>query len=323
MFAPADHPNSDRNLLFGILALQLNFIGRDALVAGMHAWVLDKKKPLRQTLLELGNLTPEQMHALDALIVQHLKAHGDDPERSLRSLAATTAVHSTLERFDDGDVQASVSKYDEAVERTKTYQPSMPPNDGARFQRRRFHKEGGLGKVFYADDTELHREVALKEIKPEFADDPESRGRFVIEAEITGGLEHPGIVPVYGLGAYANGRPYYAMRFIRGASLKAAIERFQAADKPGRDAGERSLAVRQLLRRFVDVCNAIAYAHSRRTSCAAGMAKPWWSIGAWPRRDWSRSNCPAIRWAIRCCVRRRAATRTRRKRVSPWEPHRS
>ena len=45
---------------------------------------------------------------------------------------------------------------------------------------------------------------------------PDSRARFVREAEITGGLEHPGIVPVYGLGRYPDGRPYYAMRFIRG-----------------------------------------------------------------------------------------------------------
>ena len=52
------------------------------------------------------------------------------------------------------------------------------------------------------------------------ADNPDSRRAFVLEAEITGGLEHPGIVPVYGLGHYADGRPFYAMRFIKGDSLK-------------------------------------------------------------------------------------------------------
>jgi serine/threonine-protein kinase len=76
-------------------------------------------------------------------------------------------------------------------------------------------------------------------------------------------LEHPGIVPVYGLGQYADGRPFYAMRFIKGDNLKEAIRRFHEADKPGRDPGERSLSLRQLLRRFIDVCNAVAYAHSR------------------------------------------------------------
>src|SRR5207237_5705028 len=119
------------------------------------------------------------------------------------------------------------------------------------------------GKVSVAHDEELHREVALKEIKDRHADDLESRSRFVLEAEITGGLEHPGIVPVYGLGQYADGRPFYAMRFIRGDSLKEAIERFHNPQAKRRPAGERALELRKLLGRFVDVCEAIAYAHSR------------------------------------------------------------
>ena len=77
-------------------------------------------------------------------------------------------------------------------------------------------------------DTALNREVALKQILDSHADDPVSRQRFLLEAEVTGGLEHPGIVPVYGMGTYAGGRPYYAMRFIRGDSLKKAIEQFHA-----------------------------------------------------------------------------------------------
>src|SRR5262249_16686455 len=77
------------------------------------------------------------------------------------------------------------------------------------------------------------------------------------------GLEHPGVVPVYGLGHHADGRPYYAMRFIRGDSLKEAIEQFHRAEGPHRNLGERTLELRKLLGRFLDVCNAISYAHSR------------------------------------------------------------
>jgi serine/threonine protein kinase len=124
------------------------------------------------------------------------------------------------------------------------------------------HARGGLGEVFVARDEELHREVALKEIQA-CHDDPRSRARFLLEAEVTGGLEHPGVVPVYGLGVYPDGRPFYAMRLIKGDSLKDAIKRFLAADGPGRDPGERRLALRGLLGRFVAVCNAVAYAHSR------------------------------------------------------------
>ena len=68
-----------------------------------------------------------------------------------------------------------------------------------RFKILRSHAEGGLGKVFVARDQELNREVALKEIRFQYADDESARARFVMEAEVTGGLEHPSIVPVCGL----------------------------------------------------------------------------------------------------------------------------
>ena len=136
-------------------------------------------------------------------------------------------------------------------------------SSGLRFRVLRPHAQGGLGAVFVALDTELHREVALKQIHDRLADDPASRRRFLIEAEIAGGLEHPSIVPVYGVGSYANGRPFYAMRFVRGESLKEAITAFYANDSLQRDPGRRSLELRTLLRRFGDVCNAIEYAHSR------------------------------------------------------------
>jgi eukaryotic-like serine/threonine-protein kinase len=124
--------------------------------------------------------------------------------------------------------------------------------------------EGGLGEIYVAIDGELGRVVALKQIREQCANDPDRRARFVQEARITGTLlEHPGVVPIYGLGRYADGRPYYAMRLIRGESLKGAIEEFHKANKtPGRDPGERRAAFRQLLRRFLSVCNTIAYAHS-------------------------------------------------------------
>src|SRR5262249_23657951 len=99
---------------------------------------------------------------------------------------------------------------------------NRPAAGTSRFQVLRRHARGGLGDVFVAYDTELGREVALKEIRPDRADDAESRARFVLEAEITGHLEHPGIVPVYGLGEFGDGRAFYAMRFVHGDSFKAA-----------------------------------------------------------------------------------------------------
>jgi tetratricopeptide (TPR) repeat protein len=150
-----------------------------------------------------------------------------------------------------------------SVDTVSTSGPLVSPTGSSRYRIVRPFARGGLGEVFLAHDEELDREVALKEIQAPFANDMESRARFVREGKVTGGLEHPGIVPVYGLGAYIDGRPFYAMRFIKGESLRDAIGRFHQADRRGRDFGERALALRELLRRFIDVCNAIEYAHSR------------------------------------------------------------
>ncbi len=121
--------------------------------------------------------------------------------------------------------------------------PAQAPSGGTNFLPMRYrilrpHAQGGLGAVFVAHDEELHREVALKEILERHVYSTENRIRFLLEAEVTGGLEHPGIVPVYGLGQYDDGRPYYAMRFIRGESLKSAITQFHLGDKQDRDPGE-------------------------------------------------------------------------------------
>jgi WD40 repeat protein len=120
-----------------------------------------------------------------------------------------------------------------------------------------------LGEVFLALDPELNRQVALKELQAGLAYDAVSQSRFLLEAEVTGRLEHPGIVPVYGLGRYADGRPYYAMRFIEGETLKDAIEQFHGPNKAVREPDVRDRAFRRLLRSVIDACNAVAYAHSR------------------------------------------------------------
>ncbi len=126
----------------------------------------------------------------------------------------------------------------------------------------RFHAEGGLGQVFTALGNDLSRRVALKFIRPRRAADAESRRRFLFEVEVTGRLEHPGVVPVYGLGADDRGLPCYAMRLIGGETLQEALEAFHADERPGRDPVERARALRPLLLRFISVCNTMAYAHN-------------------------------------------------------------
>jgi eukaryotic-like serine/threonine-protein kinase len=256
---------SDLNMLFGMLALQLDFISKDHLLAAMHVWMHDKSKSLSQILADQKVLADDRRQLLDALVLKHLEQHNNDLHESLAALSPRSSAQEIFEGLGDSDVDRSIQRVrelrDEAPDPDET--PSWSESGPTRFRILRPHAQGGLGIVYVAWDQEVGREVALKEIQERHGKNADTRARFVQEAEITGALEHPGIVPVYGLGQYSDGRPYYAMRFIKGNSLKEAVNAFHQADVAGRDPTERSLALRQLLRRFIDVCNAIEYAHSK------------------------------------------------------------
>jgi serine/threonine protein kinase len=91
--------------------------------------------------------------------------------------------------------------------------------------------------------------------------DSDLRQRFLQEAEITAKLDHPGIVPVYGLGRDSSGRPFYAMRFINGDNLGEVVKRFYAKTWP--DEASSNLEFRRILQGVAAVCQTMAYAHAR------------------------------------------------------------
>ena len=262
--------------------MQNGLVNQVQLVAAFQAWTLERSQELAEILVGRGDLNGLQRQLLEALMDQHLQKHGGNVEQSLAAVPAGRSTRESLARLGDAEVNATLghvasrhgSTEDGDADRTTDFSVGTSTCDGQRFRVLRPHARGGLGAVFVALDAELNREVALKQILDHRADDTTSRQRFVMEAEVTGGLEDPGIVPVYGLGTYGDGRPYYAMRFIRGDSLKEAIDHFHSGPHPdplppgegGRRPGEgtsRDLQLRRLLRRFMDVCNAIDYAHSR------------------------------------------------------------
>ena len=273
MAAQTRDKSADLNLLFAFLALQMNLIDRDQLLQVMSVWVNNKSQSLGDILLEKGFLTKERHGMLQMLVQEHLQQNDNDPEKSLMAVNAVTmslaAVREALGNVGDEDIEYSIARMSPApggddLLQTQQLSSVTDKSLGTRFRILRPHAKGGLGQVSVARDDELNREVALKEIQPQYADNQMSRSRFVLEAEITGGLEHPGIVPVYGMGAHPDGRPYYAMRFIRGDSLKETIAQFHKANKGKRDPGQQTLEFHKLLRRFIDVCYAMHYAHSRQ-----------------------------------------------------------
>ena len=191
------------------------------------------------------------------------------PARSLAALTPIGSVRKDLEALADAEARASLSllslapgNYDPFATRINSVGDAT--SAGTRFRILRPLNKGGMGVVSVALDTELDRSIALKEIRDTAAHDSAYRARFLAEAEITGKLEHPGIIPIYGLGTYADGRPFYAMRLIRGdktGSLMDAIERFYKEPNPS----ARVVEFRSLLGRFLDVCNAVSAAcpHSK------------------------------------------------------------
>lgn len=280
-----DSSNADRNLLYGVLALQMGLITRDDLIGGLIAWASDRAKPLAQVLIERKALAPDDHPHITHAVRRLQEKHQEDPSACLGSLGfeVVQTVQGLLQTIPDPELQASLThiaarESGRDLDATTAWAhngplaqaaatPPAPPRDGQdhgtdRFVPRRLHAKGGLGEVHVAWDRELGREVALKEIRPEYADKEQARIRFIREAEVNANLEHPGIVPVYALGTHPDGRPYYAMRFVQGETLKTALERVHD-QAPQQSATWWTLQIRGLLRHLLVICDAIEYAHSR------------------------------------------------------------
>ena len=111
---------------------------------------------------------------------------------------------------------------------------------------------GGMGIIYRATDTVLGREVAVKVLHEKYGALSEAALRFAGEARITGQLQHPSIPPVHDLGTLSDGRPFLAMKLIKGQTLDESLKhRPDAAADRGR-----------LVAVFEQICQALAYAHS-------------------------------------------------------------
>jgi len=113
-----------------------------------------------------------------------------------------------------------------------------------------------MGEVWMAEDTSIGRQVALKRM---LGQRPDQIHRFLVEAQVTGQLEHPGIVPVHELGTNDQGEPFYVMKFVQGRTLQKIIEDHHA--RPGRRTDD--VENFRLLQIFLSLCQTVAYAHSR------------------------------------------------------------
>ncbi len=132
--------------------------------------------------------------------------------------------------------------------------PDVAAGPSFRYDLREMIARGGIGEVYLADDRTLGRQVAVKILQSRYHTGSAVARRFVDEARISAQLQHPGIPPIHDLGTLPGGRPFLAMKLIKGQNLGDLVAE---RPNPGADRG-------RFLAAFEQVCQAVAYAHARR-----------------------------------------------------------
>jgi serine/threonine protein kinase len=130
--------------------------------------------------------------------------------------------------------------------------------DGRRYEQLQTLGQGGMGVVELTADRLIGRDVAIKSLRPQLADDHRVAQRFLREAKIQGQLEHPAIVPVYDLGRTAAGSLYFAMKRVKGRTLRELLDALRRGDEI-----DERFSQRRLLSAFSQICQAVEFAHSR------------------------------------------------------------
>ncbi len=257
----------DRNLLFGVLAVQLRGVSPAQLVEVSTAWTADPSVSVPRRLVDKGLLREEDRVFLEKLVDDTIRLHGGDSKAVLDMFGGEEHIKKTF--FTGFDTQAFNRIGTSPMEVPTFFSGSGQEISGVHETPGRYtlvshHDKGGMGRVLIVHDEYLGRNIALKELLTPGAeagveDKPSPVrqsaalvARFLQEARITSQLEHPAIVPVYELGRRQDGSLYYTMRLVRGKTFATALQERTSLDERLR-----------LLSNFVSLCQAMAYAHSR------------------------------------------------------------
>ncbi|MCC6738292.1 MAG: SUMF1/EgtB/PvdO family nonheme iron enzyme [Planctomycetia bacterium] len=247
----------DANLLFALLALQMELVTRDQLVACVPEAIGRPGADLGRMLVERGVLREAERGAVQAVLEARVRRHGGDAAASLAA-AADDPARRTL----DGTVVGELVARTLAAAGRAPDRPTPLP-DPAGSERYRMGQElgrGGIGRVVLAEDSRLGREVAVKIVVDNLS--PALVERFVREAMVTARLEHPQIVPVHDFGTIereGGKRPYLAMKRVKGRDLRAVVDDLAAGQAEAAAAWPRT----RLLEAFQKACLGVAFAHSR------------------------------------------------------------
>jgi len=252
---------TDKNLLFGVIALQSDLIDTRQFVDACALWSSRKSMSLAEVLIQQGWLNDEDREHVEYLLQRRIAKQGGDVRQSLA--AAPVDLKLALASINDEALRQSILGLEESTSITTADAVPPSPRLLERITLKGLHSTGGIGQVWIAHDQILGRDIALKELKADKASSPRNRNRFFREAQLTGQLEHPGIVPVYEYATNDDGsRSYYTMRFVKGRTLTEVIRAYHEQRKADSGAAVSSELIR-LLNDFTSICQTIAYAHSR------------------------------------------------------------
>src|SRR6516165_12119088 len=141
---PALDPS--RDLLFGLLALQTGLINQAQLVAAFHAWTQARDRPMAQILADQGALETACLTLVEGLVIEHLRRHGSDPQRSLAAIGVGQSTRECLARIGNAELDASLAHVgsgrtepDAGPDRTASYSVGSATSDCQRFRVLRPH----------------------------------------------------------------------------------------------------------------------------------------------------------------------------------------
>lgn len=249
----------ERNILFGLMATRMKRVSTAQLEAATVRWETDPSRDLPDHLTESGAISAADRERIGEMVEDAIKQRGGNAAQTLASFG------DVAEPAADPDATLPGGGPGLAVGEPEV--PAVEESPG-RYEEVTEYARGGMGRIILVKDKFLGRQIALKELLTEHLGIKGTQAgtrtptkalltvpivqRFLQEARITGQLEHPSIVPMYELGYREDGNLYYTMKLVRGNSLYEALK--ICSNLPERLA---------LLTHFKDLCNAIAYAHSR------------------------------------------------------------
>lgn len=263
----------DYDLLFGLLATQIRLVSKGALVEFAESQAEGGEDSLPDYLLSRDFISANERDLAIRLVDSVIHAHQGNIAAATEAFGGAEAAREAFSAAFQPGSGASDAATIKAGRLPHGLPPQIMPETLGRYTRGSEYARGGIGRILLVHDEQIGRDIILKELLPESGVSPtdptidrkpeDSPGtpirhsaammaRFLQEAKVTGQLEHPSIVPVYELGTRTDGQLYYTMKLVRGHTLAVTMKKCKRL--------EERLA---LLRSFLDVCQAMAYAHTK------------------------------------------------------------